>query len=306
MSGPSAPDPQPVPSAQETAAAQSAANVDTAIANALLNNVTRRGPGGSVQFNQTGTQTIQTESGNREIPIFEQLTQLDPTQQQTFDTQQDLALQLANTARQQAGFLPQDRFNLDGIPNAPSDRDFIAQRDEVTDATFQRSLDLLNPQIEDQERALQQQISNRGLPITGEDATRQLDRFDDSRNRALDNAALSAVLAGSQEQNRLFNLQQNARNQAISDRLLERNQPINELAAALQGSPAISGPSAPPVVASGVAPTDIVGAQALQSQIQGNNAVLASQGGASPAFGLLGGLGSAALLGQGGFGSLFG
>ena len=44
---------------------------------------------------------------------------------------------------------------------------------------------------------------------------------------ALENAALGAVLAGSQEQNRLYNLQQTNRNQAISDMLLERNQPIN-------------------------------------------------------------------------------
>lgn len=294
--GGSAPKPAPPPDPAKTAAAQGAANVDAAVASALLNNINTTGPGGSTTFDQTGTQTIETANGPREIPKFSQTTTLGETQQETFDLQQQLAKMLAGTANQQASFLPTDKFSLDGIPNAPGANDFVAERDAVTNAVFNRRKALLDPQFEDQSKALDQQLSDRGIPITGEDATRQLDRFDQSRNLAFQDAADSAVAAGGAEQNRLFNLSNTARNQAISDVLLERNQPINELAAALQGSPAISGPQAPGFQGAGINPADVMGAQAMALQQSNFNAQNRGPDRFGQALGLAGSLGGAALL----------
>lgn len=293
--GKSSPRPPAAPDPAKTAAAQGAANVEAAIASGLLGNISQVGPGGEVRFTETGTRRV----GGQDVPLFEQRTTLDPTGQETFDRQQQLANVLTQAAQQQAGFLPQDRFTLEGLPFAPGDQDFGQQRGDVEQAQFQRSLNLLNPQFEEQERALQENITQRGLPQSGEAATRELERFGRGRSQALEQAALASVLAGGQEQSRLFGLQQATRGQALGERQLERAQPFNELAAFLQGSPALAAPQAFAPVSAGVAPADVLGAQALSNQIAQQNFQTQQQGqqaGLSSGLGLLGTLGSAALL----------
>jgi len=265
--GKSSPKAPPAPDPAETARAQGAANVEAAIASGILGNIGQVGPGGSVRFEETGQRVV----GGREVPSFTQITELDPTGQETFERQQQLSLALTQAAQGQAGFLPTERFTLEGLPFAPGAEDFGEQRSQIEQAQFQRQLNLLNPQFAEQERALQENIAQRGLPISGEAATRELERFGTGRSQALESAALASVLAGGQEQNRLFGLQQAVRGQALGERQLERAQPFNELAAFLQGSPAISAPQAFSPVSAGVAPADVIGAQALSSQIAQQN-----------------------------------
>jgi len=61
------------------------------------------------------------------------------------------------------------------------------------------------------------------------------------------------------------------RQRAIDDRLMVRGQPMNELAAILQGSPAVNMPQQQPIAQVGVNAPDITGANALASGIQANN-----------------------------------
>ena len=157
----------------------------------------------------------------------------------------------------------------------------------------------MNPQFEQQQRGLEEQIAQRGIPTTGEDAERQLGRFETGRNQALESAALASVLAGGQEQNRLFGLQQATRGQALQERQLERSTPFNELSAFLQGAPSIGSPTQFQNAQLGVNAADFLGAQALSSQIAQQNFATqqqASSSGLSSGLGLLGSLGSAALL----------
>ena len=69
--------------------------------------------------------------------------------------------------------------------------DFAQQRGDVEQAQFQRGLNLLNPQFEQREQQLQEGIAQRGIPLTGEDASGQIERFESSRNQALENLALA-------------------------------------------------------------------------------------------------------------------
>jgi hypothetical protein len=96
------PDP---PNPQATAAAQTATNVSTAVANANLNNVNQVTPQGSLSYNQTGGYTDPTSG--QWIPQFTATQTFTPTGQATFDQSQQAQLQLASTGNEQAQRLRQ-------------------------------------------------------------------------------------------------------------------------------------------------------------------------------------------------------
>ena len=85
-----------------------------------------------------------------------------------------------------------------------------------------------------------------------------------------------------------------ARQQGISEQQLARNQNINELAALIQGSPAIQTPAGQQPAQYQVAPADVLGAQqqALQAAMANQQAASAKKGGTT---GLISSLGSAAI-----------
>lgn len=301
--GKSSPSPPPAPDPAATARAQGGINLEAAIASGILGNVGQVGPAGTVRFEETGGREV----GDQFVPSFTQFTELTPGAQEQFDRQQALALQLTGAAEQQAQFLPTERFTLEGLPFAPGAEDFGEQRGAVEQAQFQRGLNLLNPQFQQRERQLQESIAQRGIPITGEDALTQLSRFEGDRNQALEQLALASVLSGGQEQNRLFGLQQATRGQALGERQLERSTPFNELAAFLQGSPAIAQPQAFGPVSAGVAPANFIDAQALSSKIAQQNFQTQQQGRSAnlgSGLGLLGALGGGLLGGP--FGAALG
>ena len=93
------------------------------------------------------------------------------------------------------------------------------------------------------------------------------------------------------------NLANAARGQDVSDRLLERSVPMNELAALLQGAPAVRTPQNQGIAGVSVAPPDVGGAYGLAAdQASANFAAQTAQRNA----GLSGlfSLGSAALVGR--------
>lgn len=292
--GKSSPTPPAAPDPAATASAQGAANVEAAIASGVLGNVGQVGPGGTVRFEETGSRTV----GDQEVPSFTQFTELSPEGQEQFDLQQQLALFLTQAAQNQSQFLPTDRFSLEGLPFAPGAQDFGEQRGQIEQAQFQRGLNLLQPGQEQSRATLQENIAQRGIPLTGEDATRLTGNLERSQGQQLENLALASVLGGGAEQNRLFGLQQATRGQALQERQLERSTPFNELAAFLQGAPALQQPQAFGPVSAGVAPADFTGAQALSSQIAQQNFQTqqqAQQGGLGSVLGLFGTLGGGLL-----------
>jgi hypothetical protein len=96
------PDP---PNPQATAAAQTATNVGTAVANANLNNVNQVTPQGNLNYSQTGGYTDPTSG--QFIPQFTATQSFTPTGQATFDQSQQAQYQLAATGNEQAQRLRQ-------------------------------------------------------------------------------------------------------------------------------------------------------------------------------------------------------
>jgi hypothetical protein len=200
------------------------------------------------------------------------------------------------------GQIDQGEFNLDGVRQSGelSNRDLSADANKVEQATFDRAQQLLAPEFERRERRFEQRLADQGIPIGSEafgDAFQQ--QIADPRREADLAAALSSIGAGRNEQSRLLGeeravigTQNTLRGQDINERLLERNQPANELAAILQGSPAIQAPNANPVSQFQIAPGDVQGQINSNFQTRSANRNSALGG----LFSLGGALGSAAIL----------
>lgn len=169
---------------------------------------------------------------------------LSPQQQAAFDAQTQLQGTLSNAAAQLASSVPTGPFglptnlpgytvgldlngapdymqglNLNNVPNAPGSGDFSADRDSYQNAMFERGMSLLRPEFESQQRATQQMLANRGLPITGEAYTGEMDRLNRAQNEQMARMAADAMSAGAQEQSRMYGLGTDARARAIAEQL---------------------------------------------------------------------------------------
>ena len=318
--GKRAPSPPPPPDPVAIANAEKTANIEAARETAKLNAINQYTPFGNVVFDRDG-------SG---IPVS-QTTTLSPDQQALVDLQSNIGVQLGQLAQNQANYIANNQFQLpDTLPNVPSSlgvstpefplgvdtsglapipgaQDFSADAQRLEDATFSRSMNLLNPEFDRQRRQTEQTLFDRGLPQTGEAYTRELNRLDQAQNEARLAAAQEAVQSGRAEQSRLFgqgvtarqlgfgeaaqnaNMQQQARQQAIAEAaqnaqlaansrqqlinelMLERSQPFNELSAFLQGAPSLPVPQAQPLQPINIAPPNVLGAHQLNAQVAMNN-----------------------------------
>lgn len=252
--------PDPVATAQ----AQTASNKETAIANANINRVDQYTPDGSIVYSQNGTWSDGT-------PRYSSTTTLSPEQE---------------AARKQE--LEFDRkFNTIGLAQTdkigetlskPFVLDNAATEGRITELASKR----LDPRFAEESQKLEQDLINRGIR-PGSAAYDSMRRtFNEGKNDAY---------------NRMY---LNARGQANTELLTERNQPINEITALLSGGQ-VSQPQFNNVPQANVAGTDIAGmtydsaamnnANAMQRYNAKNQAYSAGMGG-------LFGLGSA-LIGGG-------
>jgi len=211
----------------------------------------------------------------------------------------------------------QRNLDLTGLSSLPGIDDFGAERQKVEDALFQR----LNPQIAQDRDATESQLFARGIRPGTEAYDREMQRL----NSNISDQRTAVTLAGGQEQSRLFNdalsgrqqgyqetlgsgafansaqqqafqqalanagLSNSGRQQGIEEQMLQRSQPINEIAALLQGTQ-IAGPQFTNTPQPGVNGVDYTGLVNQQYQAEQAN----SQGMMSGLFGvgssLLGGL----------------
>lgn len=93
---------------------------------------------------------------------------------------------------------------------------------DIEQATFRRAMNLLEPGQQQQMRDFQQSMADRGLPAGGAAYDNEFANISRAQNQAREQAALSAVLAGSDEA---------ARQRGLN--MSERGQQFNELASIL-------------------------------------------------------------------------
>lgn len=245
QSPPSAP---PTPDPYATAGAQGAADVRTAVAQAQLNNIDQTTPFGSVNYREIGSKTMELPDGkNIRVPIYESITKLSDDQNRLLNLTENAGITFGEIANRQAnrigdvlstpiknndlpklpGEIPKApnfrEFNqavpqFQGIGSAPSftssydaggniqrsigDSDFEASRGRVEDALFSR----LNPQIERDREAQYTRLANQGVTQGSEAYNNAIDEL----NRQINDQRMQVILAGGQEQSRLFGMDQAA------------------------------------------------------------------------------------------------
>ena len=290
-SAPKTPDPQAV------AAAQGAADVQTAIAQARLNQVNEITPFGNATYSTTGQNfTVKDAEGNDiTVPMFQRQVTLSPQEQEVYDLQSALTKQGYTIGGNQIGrigeVLGQD-LDFSGLPTAPTADE--AARKQVQDALYGRYTSELDPRFAREQRALETQLVNQGFARGSAGYDDALQQFNQSRNSAYDQALTSAIGGGGAEQSRLFGLQGSERERAMQEMFAERNQPINELAALLGTSGGVNVPQFSGIPQTNVGQTDITGPTYASYNAQ-MDAYNQQQANRNSAMGSLFGLGGAAL-----------
>lgn len=233
---------------------------------AEANRITTFSPFGNINFGTVGEDGsfVPTQNGSQAA------VQINPTalQSDTLQRQQETENLIAQQLGDRVASLPTGSIDTSGLPELRTD--FSDQAQELERATFDRAMGLLSPVFDQREARLRNDLAQRGLPVGSEAANEELSLFNQDRSNAELAAAQDAVSLGRQEQSRLFGLTQGARNQGLSETSFLRNQPFNELAAALSGSQ-LGQFQGQPVQAQ---PIDVIGANALsqQAKLAGFNA----------------------------------
>lgn len=251
------------PNPYETAKAQTASNVDTAIANNTMQLHDQHTPYGSLTYDVTRT----TNVGGKDVPSYASTVTLSPGEQYKLEKGTEAEKNLADLAVERTDFL-KDHFTggiqgdsltpREDIPQtAELDRigrtNYSRDRQRVEDALMER----MQPQIDRDREALQDRLVNQGITLGSE----AYSSAQDDLQRGINDARLGAILGAGQEQNRMaeleamkagfnntastqefgmdadrFNMANALRQSDLSEQFALRNQPINEITALLSGS----------------------------------------------------------------------
>lgn len=271
-SAPAAPDPV------QTANAQTASNEQTARTQAALNRINEVTPYGNVTYTNNGGDN------------YTRTTTLPADQQRALDSENALYADATDLARNQVGRISDalaQPFSYDGLPAAATAD--AATRQKVEDALYDKSTRYINQDSDQQLEQLRTRLANQGITQGSDAYNTEMDLFNRNRDAQLANARDTAIAQGGTEEANQFNMQNTARNQAISELVQQRSQPINEIAALL-GTGQVQGYNAGSVPQVSVQPTDVIGANTLayngamntyNQQMASRNALIGALGSAA-------------------------
>lgn len=199
------PDPTPP---RETAAASTATNVSTGIANAWLTNMNESGPNGTRTFTQTGTKKVYDPytKSTYEVPTFSVQTTLSPEQQAIADQQNKASLNLATLGS-----------NLSGQLGGKLTKNFTIGNEATEKRLFELGRKRLDPMMAQRDEDLRSRLANQGIKAGSAAYDREM------------------ALMGQQENDAYNNLLLSGRSQAVNEQLTEDNQRINQISALLGG-----------------------------------------------------------------------
>ena len=243
--GSDAPDP---PDYAGAAAAQGAANKETALAEAALNRPTQVTPQGTLSWSlKPGADANNPKPGD-----WVSTQTLSPEQQQLYNlgTQSQIGLaQIGNRAVGQLG--PQLGTQLDqtSLPSAvttniPTDASqFQGMANQARDSYYNQATRLYGEQFGQSEDALRTRLANQGITEGSEAYNREVNQFQRNRDLAYQNAADTATQRGfdlqTQQLNNLINAvgaQNTSRQAGIQQQSAMRQVPLNEIIAIMSGS----------------------------------------------------------------------
>lgn len=226
------PKPPPAPDYTGQARTQGAANLQSTIAGSILNRPNEITPYGTKTWRPSGSYTIPGAEGNPavDIPMFNSEIQFSPLGQERFDQEERINTKLGGLAESGINRV-QDQFgtpfDMSKVPDMPVSPD-VAGREAITAALLDRQAPQMQRMRQSKENDLLIQGHNRG----GE----AWNASQDDMNRGENDARLAAIMAGGDEQSRLFGLGTTARERAIQEQSTLRNLPLNEINALRTGA----------------------------------------------------------------------
>jgi hypothetical protein len=271
----SKPSPPPPPDYAGAAREQGAANVEAARVQGRLNRPDEYAPTGSRVWSDLGDDRFRVD------------TTLSPEQQALYN--QDVATRqqlggLAGTAATNAQGVLNSPVDLSGIPGMPGSG--MDTRKAVSEALMSR----LEPQFARDWDTKRSDMVTRGFREGDEAWQREADQFE----RAKTDARIQADLAAGAESQRDFGMGMDTRRQAITESMLNRQTPLNEIAALMSGSQVQSPSFQPYYGVQNIAPPPIFGATQAAGQY-GTDVYNAQVGGQNALLGGLGSIGASAL-----------
>jgi hypothetical protein len=302
------------PDPTQVAAAQQQSNVQTAAAQAALNNVNSVTPFGSTQYIGTGSYN----AGGNVVPTYTQYTNLTPLGQQILDQQMGLQqnqigflnneLNVQNSLMPAARNLAQQGINSSATPLNISNTPYASTLNKgpqlldnnTVNAIYGQQKGFLDPQWNLQSQQLQDQLARQGIGVGSAAYNSAMQNFNNSKTQAYQSAQDSAISGGSAAASNLFNMALAGQNQNVQQQVLAQEEPYQILQGMFgiaQQNP-VQTPTQPISQApqTSISPTDVTGAYALsqqaaqaqyQAQLQQQNSL----------FGGLASLGSAGLMG---------
>jgi hypothetical protein len=231
---PASPDPAYV------AAAQTASNKDTAIANTTLGNAHEITPYGNVRY--------EVDRMVGDVPQWTKYTSFSPSQQALYDQGIQLDSQLNNLAISQANKLTNHLGQPIQAPSGSITRGNEADRKRYEDALYAR----LDPQLQKQRASLENTLINQGHVRGSEGFNNAMDE----ELRAANDARMQVITAGGNEMRAQGGFENQAYAQELQTMLALRNQPINEISALTAGTQ-VSLPQFPAYQGGTVAPTPV-------------------------------------------------
>lgn len=258
-SAPPPPAPAPFNSAQASAD-QTKSNVNTAVANAQLQNTNQITPYGNLTYTQGPSKVID----GLDVPSYIATQTLSPEQQGIYDKTtglQNRALGLAGTVATNVEGSLNNLLNYQGIAELPTDQ--TALRGQAYDSLMNR----FNTDFDRTQAAMDTKLRNQGLQPGSEAYNTQMDAL----NRTQTDAGYQAFTQAGNIAAQNLSQAQTLRNSAIAERTALRNQPLQDYSTLLGLGGGVSQPHYAPATNAMVAPTDVMGAQLAAYQGQVNN-----------------------------------
>ncbi|MGG7578863.1 tail fiber domain-containing protein [Rhizobium sp. Nf11,1] len=196
------------PDPTQTAAAQTATNVDTAIANAGLSHTNQYTPDGSLEYKVSGYQTMTDQNGKTyKLPTYSAYQSYSPENQAIYDQTQQTQLGLARLANDQTA-------KVSGILGTNVDLS-AGNVDKYVNDHWRSGFD--NQWNRDQ-ASLEQSLADKGIAMGSAAYDNAMRDFSTRKQAASDQY--------------LGDMYSNAQNSILT----ERNQPLNEISALMSGS----------------------------------------------------------------------
>lgn len=271
------------PDPYQVSQAQTASNVETAVANAWLNSGNQSTPWGNVSTSQIGSKKI----GGQDVPIFSQNMTLSPEQQKLYEQGVQGDTQLNQLGLDQIGRIQNavsNPFSLSQFGEAPVVDQ--ATRDKAYQSIIQRA----QPEQQRDFSDLNARLAAQGIQLGSEGYRNALDQY----QRGVNDFRLGADQQAGNEMAQQYGLQSQSYQQQIANALLERQQPLQEYAQFTGASNNFQSPGMVANPGASIQPTDVT------SPVYANyNAKLQQQGNnqqtMNSLYGGLAGLGGAAL-----------